>query len=202
MQLTLDGKTCADEVDSIAAAINIAADRAAEAGRRIIEVYVDGQLVESASLADVTSHNGSVNEVRCVSANPREVVRETFLEMRDTLAQTDLAQQQAAQHLQADEVPDAMAVISAALAQWQEVHEVILKGSEFAELSLDEVRSDEMTMIEGTALLTTQLETLATALQQNDLVTLADTLLYEMPATIKSWQQLLRAAADKLASNN
>lgn len=195
MQILIDGTPCDAAAETVAGAIEAGVEHAERDGRRIIEVYVDGQLLSDVQLAEPDRLTAIAREVRLISAHPQAMVRETLLQARDLLEEIDANQQQAAELIQSDQVPAAMAKIMEAIELWQLVQEATLKGSQFGSIDLDQVSVDDESCRAIVAALGEHLKRMVEQLRTRDSIALADTLMYEMPEVVGRWRSLLQQLA-------
>jgi hypothetical protein len=200
MRVLLDKTVCDVQVDSVEDAIAAAADLAQQRGRMIVEVIIDGRTWTQVDLADASSLS-SCEEVHLTSADPAELVAQTFSQAGDALREADQLQQTAAELIQADHMPQAMDKLSEALNIWSSVQQAVSMGAEVAGLDLaTEIASAGL---EGVIdRLNSHLKTIRTSLESRDPVGLADTLLYELPEMNVQWRGLLESLGRRVAENN
>lgn len=196
MRVYLDDHPCDVAAGSVSQAIAAVAEMVAAAGRMIVEVRVDGALVGAQALS--AADQSTPNEIQLTSANTLELVCDTLQDASDALDDADHLQRSAAEHLQADEVPQAMEKLESAIGIWMSVQRAVVLGSEMAGIDLIEAPRQANQSIDnrpraGTLIedLTAQLRTMRSALESKDTVALSDTLLYDLPQVVQRWRGLL-----------
>ncbi len=184
MQILLDEVPCQLDAATVAEAVLAAAALARSQGRLIVDVSVDG----ARWTEELSAPSAPASVVALTSAQPSVLVRETFAQAADALAEADSLQRAAAESLQSDRGLAAMDKLAGAMAIWECVREVIVNGSAVGGLDLGAqgARLDEaVTLLHG------KLDALRGALHQGDLVAVADVLLYEFPEVVALWRALL-----------
>jgi len=188
MRVTLDDHPCASKAGSVGEAIAEAAVAAEQRGRIVVEVIVDGRPWTDLHLgADPTD----ARDVSIVTADLRDLVRETLSDSSAALAEADVMQRRAAELIQGNRGPAALAELTEAIGIWAAVREAIVKASEAMSIDLDELRLGDDSIHQVLTRLTAQLRAVRSALQADDPVGLSDTLLYDMPEVVGEWRELL-----------
>ena len=190
MRVVLDDSPCAVEAGSISAALRNAAGEADRAGRVIVDVFIDGHRCSADDL-DRLDLQTVVNELRLVSADPSEIVRAALESAETALSDADALQREAAELLQADESVEAFSRLTGAVSLWTSVRQAVSDGCALIDLDLGAVHVGEKPATAIIGLLTDHLRELKASLESLDVVRLADILLYEMPAVIGEWHDLL-----------
>lgn len=186
MQILLDDVPCDLDAATVGEAVMAAAALAEGQGRLIVDVMVDGaRWAEGPSLG-----GGPASVVALRTAEPSVLVRDTFAQAGEALAEADALQRAAAESLQSDHGPDAMDKLGAAMEIWEAVREAIVNGSALAALDLG---ASHAGLEQAVQLLQEKLEGLRGALHRGDLVAISDTLLYEFPEVVARWRALLGA---------
>ncbi|MHC4108179.1 MAG: hypothetical protein ACYSXF_06595 [Planctomycetota bacterium] len=191
MRVLLDNDECDMAVDSVGEAVAAGAALASDRGRTVTDVLVDGTRWSEDQLASPDIEQATAAEVQIITADPGELVTETFAEAAWVLSEAGKLQEEAAQLIQAGQPSDAMDKLRDAVSIWLSVQEAVAKGSQLARLDLDSVTMDGISARLCIERLTEQLRMIRSALQANDPVGLSDTLLYEMPEVVDEWRRLL-----------
>ncbi len=193
MRIFLDDAACQDiHADSVAAAVQAAADIARQRGRTIVDVMVDGSKWSADRIdSDEAKAASGANEVRLVTADPLLLVCEAFADAADVLGEIDRLQQTAAELLQADRAGEAMERLGNALELWGSVHQAVTMGSAMASVDLQPLQP-------SVERLTIRLKAVRSALEQRDVVALADTLLYDLPEVVNEWRSLLHGLRERV----
>ncbi len=191
MRVLLDNDECDMAVGSVGEAVAAGAALASDRGRTVTDVLVDGTRWSDDQLASPDIEQATATEVQIITADPGELVSETFAEAAWALSDAGKLQEEAAQLIQAGQPRDAMDKLRDAVSIWLSVQAAVTKGSQLARLDLDSVTMDGISARLCIERLAEQLRMIRSALQANDPVGLSDTLLYEMPEVVDEWRGLL-----------
>lgn len=191
MQILLDENVCDVAADTVEEAIAVCADLVEAQGRMIVDVQVDGARWSEEELASTENQSTTAQVVELTSADPAQLVLQTFQDAAEALTDADELQQEAAQLLQSDQRTICMDKMGEALSIWLSVQQAIVKGSQVIGLQLDEVTVDGTPIVTSIVQLNEQLRLLRTALEQDDQIALADALLYVFPDIVREWQGIL-----------
>lgn len=191
MRIVLDDKPCSLPAGSVADAIDAAAALADQAGRVIVDVFVDGDRWSGEQLGGARASAIVATEVRLVSADPHELVRQTLLDASAALQDADDLQRSAAEQIQSGDLAGAMPRLGEAITIWQSVKQAVASGAELAGLDLQALQVEQRPAAQIIHGLGEQLRSLKNSLAAGDAIGLADTLLYELPAVVDSWRGLL-----------
>lgn len=191
MQVLLDSDPCEVKAQTVGQAISAAAALAQTRGRLIIDVIVDGLRLSEQQLESAEQNDATAETVEFITAEPKELVLQTFEDAAEALTDADTLQKEAAQLLQSDQSIVCMDKLAEALSIWLTVQQAIVKGSQVVELQLDNISVKKIPITESIARLNENLQLLRSALQQDDQVAVADALLYEFPDIIKEWRTIL-----------
>ena len=191
MQILLDSDPCEMKAQTVGEAIAAAAALAQTQGRLIIDVIVDGLRWSEQQLDSAEQNDTTAETVEFITAEPKELVLQTFEDAADALSDADALQKEAAELLQSDQSIICMDKLAEALSIWLTVQQAIVKGSQVVELQLDNISVKKVPITESIARLNENLQLLRSALQQDDQVAVADALLYEFPDIINEWRTIL-----------
>lgn len=191
MQILLDENVCDVAAETVEEAIAVCADLVEAQGRMIVDVHVDGARWSEEELASTENQSTTAQVVELTSADPAQLVLQTFQDAAEALTNADELQQEAAQLLQSDQRTICMDKMGEALSIWLSVQQAIVKGSQVIGLQLDEVTVDGTPIVTSIVQLNEQLRMLRTALEQDDQIALADSLLYVFPDIVREWQGIL-----------
>lgn len=191
MQILLDENVCDVAAETVEEAIAVCANLVEAQGRMIVDVHVDGARWSEEELASTENQSTTAQVVELTSADPAQLVVQTFQDAAEALTDADELQQEAAQLLQSDQRTICMDKMGEALSIWLSVQQAIVKGSQVIGLQLDEVTVDGTPIVTSIVQLNEQLRMLRTALEQDDQIALADALLYEFPDIVREWQGIL-----------
>jgi hypothetical protein len=199
MRITLDEHPCDVHADSVEQAIAAAAALAETNGRMIVEVIVDGKALTQLAGEELAN---TAREIHLTSADPVELVCQTFTDAGEALRDADRLQQSAAELIQSDRIPAAMEKLGEAFAIWSSVQQAVTMGAEVIGFDLEA----ELPGLQTTSLndaveqLNTQLRVIEQALKTNDPVGLSDTLLYDLPQTVVVWRGLMESLRSRAAN--
>lgn len=196
MRIMLDDTDCSLSAGSVGEAIMAGAEIAESRGRLVVEIYVDGEKLTDESLGEEQRLASGADEVRLVSVEPHEMVRQTLLDSVELLEQLDQTQRNAAERLQTSDEAGGFEMLGDAVEMWSIVQRATLQSAQLLEMDLQSISTSDTSMTEGIHLLNRHLGALRDALQQRDPVGVSDALLYEMPPVIETWKGLLRTMAE------
>lgn len=199
MQILIDDLPCDMAANTVGEAIEGAADLARDRGRLIVDVTVDGARWTEADLASTRRHAQTAQVVRFSSAEPVELVRDTFEGAVDALAEADELQREAAELLQSDKGAVAMDKLGEAISIWLCVQEAIVSGTQLVGLDLETVTIGGKPLPEAIRRLTDRLNAVRRGLKEGNEIELADTLLYEFPPIVEEWSRLLTELQERIA---
>lgn len=191
MRAYLDDTALDTSCHSIAEAIGAARTAARSRGRVVVDVLVDGERLDEEALdAPSTAPAGDI-ELKCLSADPRKLVAESFHGVASALEDARVAQQQAAASFQTGAMEPAFDNLQAALEVWDAVHRVTDQGPALLGVTLamldphrNKVQGD-LTVLSGT------LQQVKDAVSAQDWSTLADLLTHELDDAARRWGALL-----------
>lgn len=199
MQVLLDDTPCDLDARTVGEAIDAGAGLAGSRGRLVVEVVVDDVHWTDGDLSSAERLAAGARVVRLVTADPRRLVADALGDADVALAEADRLQQEAARLLQADQHTVALDQLGEAMAIWLAVQEAIVKGARLIGLDLDSIAGDRGAFAVSIARLNDWLVVLRNALADRDVIGLADTLLYEMPAVVSEWRQILQELTRRVA---
>lgn len=192
MRVLLDEKPCDVTAESVNDAIAAAALVAEGRGRIIVDVFVNGARWSSDQLGEGGAADQPAEEVSLISADPVALVEYTFSQAADALTEADNLQRDAARLIQADQRREGFDALARAVTIWSSVQRAITDGSRLIGINLDEVTVGQTPIRLTIRRLEEQLQSLRGALSASDPISLADTLLYEMPAVVEEWRAMLQ----------
>lgn len=195
MRVLLDNELCEINADSVTAAVTQAAALAQQSGRLIVEVVVDGHTWNSDDLEAAPGTPAQADEVRLTTADPVELVCQTLDDAGAALLDAERLQTEAAENIQAGRTAPGMTALNKAFGIWSSVQQAVMMGCELANIDLDQFRIDSEKPEESGRVimhkLNNKLREVRDALANHDSVALSDALLYELPAAVRSWRELI-----------
>ena len=157
-----------------------------------MDVHVDGTRWSDQQLESSERQTATAEIVELTTADPSQLVLQTFDDAAEALTDADELQHEAAQLLQSDQRTICMDKLGEALSIWLTVQQAIVKGSQVVGLRLDDIAVDGTPIVTSITRLNEQLQMLRTALEQDDQIALADALLYEFPDVVREWGGILQ----------
>ncbi|MDE0889975.1 MAG: hypothetical protein OSA40_11000 [Phycisphaerales bacterium] len=197
MRILLDEKPCDIQASSIGEAIAAAADAAERAGRLVVEVRVDGAMFSEDDLQASTRLAEMAEEVQMLTTTLEELLRDTFLQAAEALAEADTVQRVAAEALQQGKTAEGMQSLMSALETWAGIKDAVVQGLSLAEISLDEVVFEDVRLPDAITKLQDRLEKLKDAMVSKDISATCDCLLYDLPEATRDWRVILAGLADR-----
>lgn len=198
MDIYLDNDRFETEAATLGGMIEAASEAAADRGRIVVEVRVDGQTLSAEQLDEQHPHPPTAREVQLISAEPRELSRQTMLEARDALARARQQQAEAAEQLQADDPAAALEQIREALATWSQARQAVDLGARMTGLDLNEIEVDGVAASQIIADLADLLSELKDQLGASDWIGLADTLAYPLTDAARQWEQMIDVLSETI----
>jgi len=200
MRVFLDDCPIETESGALGPALRAAAEAAEEGGRIIIEVRADGRVVEDSELADPPRSDPFAGELRMRSVEPLGFLRESLEDAADALLDAREAQRKAADMLQSGDVPAAMGALGEALEVWRGVRQVADDGSRLLGVDLatpiaEAERKASSDETGSSVRLAGLLSDLKRALSEEDHVTAADLLAFDLDDRAEVWARSLREIA-------
>ena len=192
MQVLLDENVCDVVAGTVAEAIAACATLAQAQGRLIVDVHVDGTRWSEQQLESSDRQTATAEIVELTTADPSQLVLQTFDDAAEALTDADELQHEAAELLQSDQRTICMDKLGEALSIWLTVQQAIVKGSQVVGLKLDDITVDGTPIVTSITRLNEQLKMLRTSLEQEDQIALADALLYEFPDVVREWRGILQ----------
>jgi hypothetical protein len=201
MHILLDDTPCDFVGDSIGKAIAAGAAIAQSQGRMIVEVFVDGERVSADQLGADDIALASAGEVRLISAKPRVLAASVFEDASSALDAAEELQSKAAESIQGGNAANGLTQFNEALSIWISVQQAVEQAAELAEIDLETASPGGISGSEVLARLGGQLSQVREQLRKQDLVGLADSLLYDLPSAVQEWRELLAHLAAEVAED-
>lgn len=171
--------------------IEQARGRVMESGRLIVEVRLDGEPVGEERFEEAMGRAIEAEEVQLVTADARELTRQTLDDVKQSLGSAREAQQEAAQSLSADEPSAALERVREALQVWGHAQSAVQQVAQLFQLPLDEMTVGGRSLHAVAEELAEQLNQVREQLAANDWLGLADTLGHELDRTVDTWSELM-----------
>ena len=195
MRVFLDGQTISipnGEGGSVATAIAVARAVAGAQGRVIIDVRVDGERLDDEALESPSDKPAGDIEFKCISADPRQLVAESFADVSRALEGARPVQREAAESLQTGQLDAAFEQLAGALEVWDAVHRVTEQGPALLGVPLSSLDTEGSKGVErDLAALSATLQQVKDAVGGQDWSTLADLLTHELDSAADQWSRRL-----------
>ena len=193
--LELSGKPGGQTLAAAMEAGKLAADAA---GRMIIEVWADGAAAPGEHLEDPPADDPYAGELRFISVVPAELVSSAMIEAAENLVRVREPQQAAAGALARGETGEAMKSVAVCLQAWESARKAMQDGCAVLGVTPTELVSEADAPRVARAIddLLSALRDVQTAVQNQDVATLADVLAYDLDELSDTWEQLLRSMAE------
>ena len=192
MAIYLDEQELTLEATSVKDVIQAANAQALAAGRIVVEISLDWQVIPADQLQarqeDVLPDGA---DVRLVSAHPSELAIDTLNQCSMALDDARKVTQDAAELLQQDKTVQATEEIAKSITIWQQVQAVVSQTTQLTKIDLNTRKLDGEPINDIIGQHVTHLTDLRDLLQSKDTLGLADVLTYEWPGVLDRWQQLI-----------
>lgn len=192
----LDGKELKPSRPTLAAGLAVAVRAAEDAGRIIVEAWVDGRPLANDELENPSDLPGSALKLELTSAEPRELVATTLLDGAAALEELDAMQRQAATLIQQGKTAESIEPIRHIVETWTGVRSILERGS--AILAIDLTTLSPASFAPLAQALTRHLGTLKDSLQRQDWSVLSDCLGYELTEQSLAWRAAFQGIAAAL----
>jgi hypothetical protein len=193
MRVLLDEHPIEVEPATIARAIEVAREAAAERGRIVIEVLGDGAAVDPGLIDQPPADDAGLAELKLITAEPGAFVSVTLADAVTVLDEAGGMQQQAAEAIQAGRIEEALEPLRAALSAWAVIRDVVDKSSALLGIDPKGVETTGGTGASAIDGLAGRLGEIRRALTEQDYGALSDVLAYDMPEQVEAWRGLLGA---------
>ena len=187
MRILFDGTPCTFSADTIGEAVAQGTEHANSAGRVIIEISVDGQTLD---IEDGIQEDAVAEEISFTSLTPDELLLAT-LELGERAIES--AQEnfnRAAQLIQSGDRAQAHLELKQGIDLWKTVEETV-----FREI-IPEIPHQDKALGDRVSELRNSLDAIMTAIANNDVAALSDTLLYEFPRTSAGCASFLKQCSE------
>ena len=184
---------------TLAAAMEAGRSAAAARQRVIVEAKLDGVTLPDADLDQPSESPLGDADVRFVTAEPRALVRLSFLDTREALEAVTQTQGAAATDLQSGRMSEGLKRIGHALEVWDAVRRVAHEGPALLGVGGDAVIVDGRTLASRASDLAGCLGQVKGALSAQDWSFLADLMEGELTDAARAWRAVLADLAEQTA---
>jgi hypothetical protein len=200
MQVLLDGHPISVARPSLALALQTAAADAQARGRILVEVKADGVVLTSDQLASPSDEHSAYAALEMLSADPRQLVRQTVLDAVEALESVRGEQAAAMEQIQTGQMGEALQTLQGAFMTWQAARDVVSRGAALLQIDLETVKlpgvEEGVTFQSATTSLLSHLSALKDALNEQDWSALSDIVGFDLDADATTWHSLLKAFAE------
>jgi hypothetical protein len=159
--------------------------------RLVTHVLIDGLSPDLDQVGQLRRRPLLGHTVFIETTEPRQIALDVLDGIDRQMTDADAARCTALEHLSANEPNKALQKLSGCFTAWQSAQEAIEKVAQLLRVDLNLVRVDDITLTQALDAFAGQLRSVREALESRDYVLLADTLQYEMEATIAQWREAL-----------
>ena len=196
MQVFLDDVALSVPNASLSAALEKATELAQARGRIVVEVLCDGRpATEEMLRGDAMAFPG---DVRCISADPHELILAT---LEDAVRELDLLvldQKQACETIWRGSMDVAMERLRDILKRWEMLRGAMSQCASAAGLAIEDLRTDSGSGADEVAGLARDLEQVRTELSAGRTVELADVVGTDLCLRARGWQGVFGAMAGEV----
>lgn len=200
MRVIMDGQTIAEQATDFAEGVELARQRAAAAGRLVIEVLADGRPADDlldapAGGPQIETRAGAepVAELGVTTADKGLFLRETLMNARDALDATRADQKRAGERIDGGEVAAALSSLREIVAGWQAVRSVVDQSAALAGVSIGELEVNGTAGDGVIAALAGDLSRVRDSVAREDWSLLSETLVFDLDARAVEWAGLIDA---------
>lgn len=213
MRVIMDGQTITEHAPDFAQGVEMARQRAAEAGRLVIEVLADGvtadellnRLDDGAASASASGSDSvaqpvaePITELGITTADKGLFLRETLLNARDALESIRGDQKRAGERIDAGQVAEALSALREIVGGWQSVRAVVdqaaaLAGVPLNALTVSTTAGGSMTGDRVIASLASDLSRVRDSVAREDWSLLSETLAFDLDARAAEWSVMIDA---------
>ncbi len=165
-----------------------------KSGKVIIKVQVDGQELAGEALAAARAQAVGARAVTISTTSQTELAKSMIGRLAALVEYLGGQHRRVAELIEQGQSSKALEQFASVLGAWQQVNQSYVSLLKFLSTSLDDLMVREIPASEVVADFHRQLNEIAGALKNQDLVLLADILQYEMDSAIENWTGLLEAA--------
>lgn len=191
MQVLVDSRPLDAEGSTLGELIDAAHESLRGSGRLVVEVRVDGALIEAGTLDAQMNEPVTGETVELATADPRTLAQETLGQVAAVLGDVRDVQEKAAGLLRSDQPGDALEQVREAVGVWQQAQASVMHSAQLLGLDLDGMTLEGESAPAVIEQLADQLKALREQLNAGDWLGLADTLEYELTEAAERWTQLI-----------
>lgn len=191
MRLILDEHELSDVPTDLAGALDRARIEAENDGRVVVDVFMDDMRLAENEIVEAAHADLSAVTLRCVTADPRELVTEALEAAADAIDQLESAHTDIADLIQTGDTPQALEMLGEVLGMWNQIGTGVVQGAALVGLDLDRFRADDAATGSAIESLTTQLQSIQSSAMVDDWVGVSDCLGYEMKPVTDAWRDML-----------
>lgn len=200
MRVFLDERPLGVEPADLSEALRAGVEQAERLGRMVVGVSGDGRALSDDLLADPAGSTERFDEVRLVSADPRELVLGALDDAQTLLLHARSGQGDAASAFMIGQIEAGAEHLRGVVSAWRTVRDTLARlgpaiGADLNVLAFDSGDGSERTVGGEAAALAKTLEQLLGAVGRADWSCAADILDYELAAAADTWAAMLRRVA-------
>ncbi len=169
-------------------------------GRVVVEMKVDGRVVDSG--AEEKLKGRPVSEVEMLEVRtrvPGELASETLLELSRHMERVEENVEGIVGHLEANRVSEAMELLGGCCNIWGVLQEAMVRIGVLLGLKYDEMEVEGKSVGDWITGLKELLEGVNEALQNRDFVSLGDILRYGLSPAMRNWREITLQLAEQIS---
>lgn len=198
MRIILDDHELESVSGGAAEALATVRDACEAQGRLITDVFLDDRHLDRSGLDSLADTNPPGSELRCQSADPLNLVAETFEYVCDALDQVGSLHESISAHFQAGHMPEGINELKEALTLWDSVRQGVEQGCMLVHLDVEQMRGETAPVDQALSSLAQRLDEIREAVSNQDWSALADTLGYEMKPVVDDWRTFIHLLSDRV----
>lgn len=196
MTITVDEQLCTPELapnPTLGDAMAWLQAELAATGKVVVKVEMDGQSLDGPALTSARSWPIDLRHVAFITADQKQLARTMVGKLAALVEYLAGQHAEIAQLIEKNQSPAALERLGGVISAWQQIQQGYASTVRMLRINLDEVQISGSSASALLADFCNQLASIQEALQNHDLVLLADILQYEMDKAIATWVALLEA---------
>jgi hypothetical protein len=161
--------------------------------RLVVYVSIDGKEPDLNQMPQLRGSAIADHTIKIETAEPRQMALEILQQVEAQLDEAEKFKTDAADLLQKNQTGKAMEKLTGCFTAWQNAQQSIVGTAQLMKLDLEQIQLENGKLTELLHQVTGQLQSIKSALENRDFVTLSDLLIYETTQTNDQWMTALSA---------
>jgi hypothetical protein len=161
--------------------------------RLVVQLTIDGQEADLNQMSQLRSSPVNGRAIMIETVDPRAMALEILDKVEAQLKEAEKFKTDAADLLQKNQTGKAMEKLTICFTAWQNAQQSIVGTAELMKLDLEQIQIENGKLTELLGQVSGQLQSIKSALENRDFVTLSDLLIYETTQTSDQWMSALSA---------